>query len=494
MATKYRLTSEERDFFSLVESAVLANPFSDERMALDLQIVGMFPDVELDQLVDRAIAEVKSRIIKIEKEGRCDLQKFSPKDQQMLRAACLFDIFYTFADQFDQLIQEQIEAAEKSVKVRFASEALTLFQQRGFTHGESLHFFAMAYQLRRAYYFIDHGLVGRSPCMKKLRERLWNNVFTYDLDLYDRYLWNHMDDFSTLLLGETGTGKGAAAMAIGRSGFIPFDEKKVAFAESFNRTFVALNLSQFSENLIESELFGHRKGAFTGAIDDHEGIFDRCTKFGAIFLDEIGEVSTPVQIKLLKVLEERIYSPVGSHVEKSFKGRIIAATNRSIDEIQNKSYIRDDFFYRLCSDMILVPPLRQRIAEDPGELDDLLSYSITHITGQSSAELTGMIRKTIRAELGLNYSWPGNVRELRQCVRRILLNRSYKSSEQRESQGNPSKLAKDIDSGNMDARTLVKKYCQLLYEKTGNYGEVARRTGLDRRTVKKHVEEGDAES
>ena len=494
MATKYRLTSEERDFFSLVESAVLANPFSDERMALDLQIVGMFPDVELDQLVDRAIAEVKSRIIKIEKEGRCDLQKFSPKDQQMLRAACLFDIFYTFADQFDQLIQEQIEALEKSVKVRFANEALALFQQRGFTHEESLHFFAMAYQLRRAYYFIDHGLVGRSQSMKKLRERLWNNVFTYDLDLYDRYLWNHMDDFSTLLLGETGTGKGAAAMAIGRSGFIPFDEKKVAFAESFNRSFVALNLSQFSENLIESELFGHRKGAFTGAIDDHEGIFDRCTKFGAIFLDEIGEVSTPVQIKLLKVLEERIYSPVGSHVEKSFKGRIIAATNRSFEEIQNKSYIRDDFFYRLCSDMILVPPLRQRVAEDPGELDDLLSYSITHITGQSSAELTGMIRKTIGAELGLNYSWPGNVRELRQCVRRILLNRSYKSSEQRESKGLPSKLAKDIDSGNIGARTLVKRYCQLLYNKTGNYGEVARRTGLDRRTVKKHVEEADAES
>lgn len=494
MTSKYRLTSEERDFFSLVEGAVLANPFSDERMALDLRIVGMFPDVELDQLVDRAIAEVKSSITKIEQEGRCDLQKFSPKDQRMLRAACLFDIFYTFVDQFDRLIQEQMEAGEKSVKVAFASEALSLFHQRGFTHEEALHFFAMAYQLRRAYYFIDHGLVGRSPCMKKLRERLWNNVFTYDLDLYDRYLWNRMDDFSTLLLGETGTGKGAAAIAIGRSGFIPFDEHKGCFAESFNRLLVSLNLSQFSENLIESELFGHRKGAFTGAIDDHEGLFDRCAKFGTIFLDEIGEVSTPVQIKLLKVLEERIYSPVGSHVEKSFKGRIIAATNRSIEEIQNKSYIRDDFFYRLCSDMIFVPPLRQRIAEDPGELEDLLNYSLMHITGQSSPDLTGMVRNTIENDLGLNYAWPGNVRELRQCVRRILLNRSCRSGEQTQTRAAPSKLAKDIDSGNIDARTLVKRYCQLLYDKTGNYGEVARRTGLDRRTVKKHVEEGDLES
>lgn len=494
MATKYRLTAEERDFFSLVESAVLANPFSDERKALDLQIVGMFPNVALDELVDRAIAEVRSQITKIEQDGRCNLKKFSPKDQQMLRAACLFDIFYAFVDQFDQLIQAQIKAGEKTVKAPFAKEALSLFQQRGFTHGESLHFFAMAYQLRRAYYFIDHGLVGRSQCMKKLRERLWNNVFTYDLDLYDRYLWDRMDDFSTLLLGETGTGKGAAAMAIGRSGFIPFDENKECFVESFNRSLVSLNLSQFSENLIESELFGHRKGAFTGAIDDHEGLFDRCTKFGAIFLDEIGEVSIPVQIKLLKVLEERIYSPVGSHLEKTFKGRIIAATNRSIGEIQNKALIRDDFFYRLCSDMIHVPPLRQRIAEDSDELDDLLSYTIMRITGQTSPELAGMIRKTIENELGLDYSWPGNVRELGQCVRRILLNRSCKSGEPPPSPAYASKLAKDIDSGNMDARTLVKKYCQLLYEKTGNYGEVARRTGLDRRTVKKHVEEADAES
>ncbi len=477
-----------------MENAVLANPFSDERMELDLKIVGLFPNVALDELVDRAIAEVRSRITEIEGEGRCALQKFPPKDRQMLQATCLFDIFYYFVDQFDWLIQEQIKAGEKSIKVPFADEALSLFHQRGFTHEEALHFFAMCYQLRRAYYFIDRGLVGRSHCMKKLRERLWNNVFTYDLDLYDRYLWNRMDDFSTLLLGETGTGKGAAAMAIGRSGFIPYDEKKGCFAESFNRSFVSLNLSQFSENLIESELFGHKKGAFTGAVDDHEGIFDKCSKYGAIFLDEIGEVSTPIQIKLLKVLEERIYCPVGSHDERYFNGRIIAATNRSIEEIHNKSFIRDDFFYRLCSDMIVVPPLRQRIEEDTGELDDLLADSILRITSQYSKELTSMIRKTIEKELGLTYSWPGNVRELGQCARRILLNRSYRTGAHTSAPAYPSQIVKDMESGNIDARTLVKEYCRLLYDKTGNYGEVARRTGLDRRTVKKHVEESSAVS
>src|SRR5678815_4546992 len=197
--------------------------------------------------------------------------------------------------------------------------------------------------------------------MKELRRQLWQNVFTHDMRRYERHLWNRMEDFSTMLLGETGTGKGAAAAAIGRSGFIPFDEKHRCFAESFTRSFISLNLSQFPETLIESELFGHCKGAFTGAVEAHEGVFTRCSPHGAIFLDEIGDVSVPIQIKLLQVLQERTFCPVGSHEPLRFRGRVIAATNRSLDSLRKRDLFRQDFFYRLCSDMIEVPPLRLRL-------------------------------------------------------------------------------------------------------------------------------------
>ncbi len=491
MKPKKTLSEEEHRFFSLVHQVVLSNPFGDRRVEIDLKIAGLFPGISDDERIQRTIEEVDHRIKRLKDDNRDDLRLHEGHDRVILKYSFLYNLFYTFIDDFDAHIVDQIESGKTPVKVIFADKALSHLCEKGFGRQEACRYFALCYQLRRAFYFIEKRLVGRCPCMKKMRERLWNNVFTSDLELYDSHLWDKMEDFTTLILGETGTGKGTTAMAIGSSGFIPFDDKKKVFSESFTESFVSLNLSQFSAGLIESEMFGHKKGAFTGAVEDHEGVFNRCSPFGAIFLDEIGEVSVPVQIKLLKVLEERCFSPVGSHQEYRFKGRIIAATNRSLSDISDTQVMREDLFYRLCSDIIIVPPLRQRVIENPKELDELLAFKIEKLIGSSHPDLIVMVRGIIDQQLGRDYSWPGNVRELEQCLKRILLNRNYETISRTLQENSASRLATAIDRGELDAHSLIKGYCHMLYSRFRNYGEVARRTKLDRRTVKKYIDQFD---
>ena len=491
MGTKNRLTEEQRNFFSLVSDAIYTNPFSDTRHDIDLRIAGLFPEVEGENLIDKTLEEVRRRLFELEKKD-ADITSFQGRDQNLVENAFLFDFFYRYRERFDQLIQEQMASEETSVKVDFAREAIPFLKSRGFDYDKIYHSMALSYQIRRAYYFIRDTLVGQSPAMKEFRRKLWNNVFTHDMGLYIRYLWSRMEDFSTLLLGETGTGKGTAAMAIGRSGYIPYDEKNQCFKESFARTFVSLNLSQFPETLMESELFGHKKGSFTGAIEDYKGVFERCSACGSIFLDEIGETSVPVQVKLLRVLQDRVFTPVGSKTESRFNGRVIAATNRSFDDVQNRKVFRDDFYYRLCSDIITVPPLRQRLQETPAELDLLLAFTVKRMVGKDSPEYTDMVRDVIHKHLGSSYDWPGNVRELEQCVRRVLINRTYSGDRKKALGDLEASLISGIEEGSLDAQKLLSGYCRLLYTRLKTYEEVAKRTNLDRRTVKKYIVEGES--
>ena len=467
----------------MIAEATFANPFSERRYELDLKIAGFFEgEPARAELLKKAVTD---RVRELEHAGKAHLRHYRGADREQMRSAFLFEVFHRFYQPFDDLIAQQVNSGDNPCPVQFAPDALGLLSARGFSNEEALRFFGIFYQLRRAFYFIAGGLTGRSKCMKELRRHLWNNVFTHDIRWYDRYLWNRMEDFSTLLLGETGTGKGTAAAAIGRSGFIPFNPNKGCFAESFTRSFLSLNLSQYSAALIESELFGHKKGAFTGAIEAHEGALSRCSPHGAIFLDEIGEVSPQVQIKLLQVLQERTFSPVGGHEKLRFRGRVIAATNSRLDQLRKEKIFRDDFYYRLCSDIITVPPLRQRLQELPSELDSLVENLVARMTGENSSELQSMVRNAIHENLGADYDWPGNVRELEQAVRRILLTRSYEGQER--SSDLKDQIIAGIESGSLDAETLLSGYCTLLHQKHRTLEEVSRRTNLDRRTVKKYV-------
>jgi hypothetical protein len=486
MRKQHKLSPEDRQFFEAVRQCAFINPFTDERREADLRAVGLATG-DWGEALKGLLAELKRRVEKLVlSTGALERDLFDAKDQELVMSGVLFSLFHRRMPEFDALIRQQIKAGDALCEAPFTVAVIDDLLQYGFSREEAEQYIGIFYQMRRAFYFISNGLVGESPCMKHLRKRLWDNIFTHDIRWYVRGLWNRMEDFSTLLLGETGTGKGAVAAALGRSGFIPYLTARRCFAESFTRAFVAINLSQFSETLIESELFGHRKGAFTGAVERHEGVFARCSPHGAIFLDEIGDASEPVQIKLLQVLQQRTFSPVGSHEACRFKGRVIAATNRDLHALRREGTFRDDFFYRLCSDQIELPTLRLRLQESPSELDALVRHMLVRLGGDADAGTLSAVLEALEKGVGRDYAWPGNVRELEQAVRCVLLTGAYRG-DNTTSSGEDAWLVA-LERGDLSANELTSGYCQRLFRCYGSYGEVARRTGLDWRTVKKYVE------
>ena len=489
------LNDDQRAFFTALDRVVYGNPFSDERAAVIQRLLPGESTAHLMQ--DR---EALARLVEPRLRPFADpaaLRGLSAEERRLVESGFLYVCYHHHVPPIDALIEHQAAQGASHPVDDIASSVQRELVGRGFSEADTPRYFAFFYQLRRAYRFILRSLAGNCPSMHRLRCALWNNVLTHDMRGFEAGLWNRMEDFSTLLLGDTGTGKGAAAAAIGRSQFIPYLPEKKRFAANFTDGFIAINLSQFPETLIESELFGHKKGAFTGAIDNHDGVLQRCSTHGALFLDEIGEVSIPVQIKLLHVLQDRQFTPVGSREPKRFAGRVIAATNRPLDALRQQGRFREDFYYRLCSDVIHVPTLRERLDESPRELEELVRLLVTRIVGTENAELTARALEAITRDAPRDYRWPGNVRELEQAVRRVLLTgryaRDHGNASDRGTRG-ADRLAALLEAGQLSAQELLGHYCALLYRRFGSYAAVADRTGLDRRTARKYVVEYDAKA
>ncbi|MGD9087403.1 MAG: sigma-54 dependent transcriptional regulator, partial [Desulfobacterales bacterium] len=232
-----------------------------------------------------------------------------------------------------------------------------------------------------------HAIIGRSERMKAV------------FDLVERVA----DTDSTILItGETGTGKGLVAKAIHQN------------SRRKNKPFISINCGAIPENLLESELFGHVRGAFTGATVSKSGKFE-LAHGGTIFLDEIGDMSPDLQVKVLKVLEEGEFEQVGGAKTIKVDVRVIAATHRDLPEEVKKGQFREDLFYRLYVIPIGLPALRERKSDIPY----LASYFIQMYNNKNNRCIDGISDKAL--EVMLNYKWPGNVRELRNVIERLVV-------------------------------------------------------------------------
>jgi transcriptional regulator with GAF, ATPase, and Fis domain len=209
-------------------------------------------------------------------------------------------------------------------------------------------------------------------------------------------------DVTVLLRGESGTGKELAARAVH------------AHSARAAKRFEAINCAALPAPLLESELFGHVKGAFTGAVRDHPGLFRQAHK-GTLFLDEVGELPPALQAKILRVLQEREVRPVGGDSAHAVDVRIIAATNRNLEEDRAAGRLRDDFYYRIRVFEVVLPPLRERLEDLPSLVERLLK-ELSAATGRRTPGLEPAALRKLE-----EYRWPGNVRELRNALEHALV-------------------------------------------------------------------------
>ncbi len=235
-------------------------------------------------------------------------------------------------------------------------------------------------ELKRQYGYTT--IVGQSEPMKKVYETLGALVNT---------------DTTVLIQGESGTGKELIARALH------------FFGQRKDKSFVAINCSALPEGVLETELFGHAKGSFTGAIRDHIGKFELANG-GTLFLDEIGEISPAIQVKLLRVLEEREFQRVGDNRSIKIDIRLITATNKDLYKMVTNGAFRDDLFYRLSVFPLHLPPLRDRVEDIPL----LISHFIRKFNKQMGKNIQGIADRVL--DMVESYSWPGNVRELANAV------------------------------------------------------------------------------
>ena len=231
-------------------------------------------------------------------------------------------------------------------------------------------------------------MIGESPAIEEIKNQV--------------RLVARTPDTSVLIIGESGTGKELVARGIHD------------LSARRDELFGAVNMSAIPESLFESEFFGHKKGSFTGAIADKAGWFETTDK-GSLFLDEIGDMPHNLQVKLLRVLEEKKYIKVGTQKEQTFDIRIIAATNKSLEEISNPKFFRTDLFHRIGTFIIHLPPLRKR-KEDIPLLVEYFVEQFSEKMAKSNIQVAPEVFDLLK-----NYSFPGNIRELRNLIERAVI-------------------------------------------------------------------------
>ena len=462
-------TPAEQRFATTLSALIFCNPFKPERIALERQLLGpaftstfwtydSIHDIDgehphlvaLDERVEQATTRARELLAQGAQASGIDILLYADLATYLLyrryRSELIAGLTRGLDHPSQQLRVPYWKRFAADFQRYFAVPRLTLKPAQ--VTEQPAYLLACFFQVRRAFYHINQHIAGASRPAARLRATVWESIFTHDGGRYFRLdLFNRMGRFPTLITGPSGTGKELVARAIGLSRFIPFDSRRGEFVADFAGSFHALNISALAASLVESELFGHARGAFTDAKRERAGRLEECQELGTVFLDEIGELDPAIQVKLLRVLQDRKFSRLGETREREFFGKVIAATNRDLAAEMHAGRFREDFYYRLCADMISTPSLAEQLADRPEDLADLVRIIVARrVATDDVAELAGEVMDWIQHNpvLRAGYAWPGNFRELEQCVWNVLIRKEYHPARRINAAGPVQQLSQDV--------------------------------------------------
>lgn len=368
------------------------------------------------------------------------------------------------------LLQMRIFLSRDRAPLTLTGEVTRLTKLKANRYGAGVNFLSLDKEeqniLIRSLYEMDQiqrgmhpdALIGESPKMRELFETINDAA---------------KSESTVMILGESGTGKELVARAI------HYSSPRSCYP------FIPVNCGSIVETLLESELFGHKKGAFTGAVRDHQGIF-KSAEGGTVFLDEVAEISPALQVKLLRSLQEKEIRPVGSNKKENIDVRIVAASNRNLERAVLDGTLRKDFFYRLYVIPITVPPLQERKEDIPL----LIDHFIRTLSPRAKRKVSGITPQAL--EILLAYNWPGNVRELENTIERAM---ALGKGELIDLEDLPPQITKTreglvsvliLPTLKESERELIRK--TLDYVK-GNKSKAAKILDIDRKTLYRKIKE-----
>lgn len=504
---KNLFSSELRTVVTGISRLIYVNPFVEERIILEKEVLGadyrqeeqpwnlrVLESAGKSENLARLFAKAESLLREVQGMYVRQKQDLSGQSERHYQDLVAFVLFHRFIGEFDQVLQDELDHPQKRVEVTFWDRFERAFAgylgaaaESWVADGRLAHLFALFYQVRRAFVFTHRFIVGTSRPAVTLRARVWQSVFTHDMERYYRLLDCRLEGFTSLITGPSGSGKELIARAIGFSRFIPFDRVRRVFAENYAGVFFPINLAALSPTLIESELFGHAKGSFTGAVTQHKGYFESCGSFGTVFLDELGETPLEIQVKLLRVLQSQQFSRLGETKLLGFTGKVIGATNRDLERARADGIFRDDLYFRLCGDRICSPSLREILDDKPSELGYLISFICGRIfRGKDTSALAGEIAETVQRQVAKDYPWNGNFRELEQCVRNVIIQGRY------QPEAVSQVLASEFSFVNRHQVPPLKemnaRFIRAVYPLFNSCKEAAAQLGIDPRTVRAYLE------